>query len=67
MLGVSDYSKPEKNFVVGKVHHLVYFSKLYKTYLKIPRLTVMKAVTKAIHLEHMNEILKESRRNLYLD
>ena len=39
----------------------MYFSELLKAYLKIPCLALMKAVRNAVHLAHMNDILKEPR------
>ena len=56
-----------ENLVVSKLHHLVYLSELLKAYLKIPCLALMKAVMNTMHLAHMNEVLKESKRDLHLD
>ena len=40
----------ENNFVVSKVHQLVYIIEILEAYLKIPCFTLMKDVLNATHL-----------------
>ena len=60
-------TKLKEKIVVSKVHHLVYLSDMLEAYLKIPRFSLMKSASNAVHLEHMNDILKESKGYLSLD
>ena len=67
MIGVSDSYKLKENLVVRKVHHLVYLSEILKSSLKVPCLVLLKEFLNPDHLEHLSNILKDLRKDLYLE
>ena len=55
----------ENNFVVSKVHNLVYLVELFKSYLNKLCLALMRFVLNTTHLTLMNLNLDESIRDLH--
>ena len=56
-----------KKKVATKVDHLLCLSGLLKTHLKVLGSTLLKGVMNAVRSAYMNELLKESRRDFYLN